>query len=435
MGNAVPTPDSERGAQLALLLIHFDKWVNRRVETVRFTDDGLARRYVSLDVSLDGEWMALTPTRPEAYPGTGVGLETRLLPLALLQKEPLSMLDVSKEDGSTMPVLGTSENGFLAYSALAAYSAELLGVKQAAELPEDLRRLLYRIARSPTEKAVAALEELRNSDVMSFRELSKDIVFTKLAADLSGNFVLLVEMEFDADKQVRRVVKFSYTIAPSTPKRRTLREWFRSPNEREYVFDLPSLGDAESHHFQLSPPVGITVSRCTLTATLPFRPVSHTAGALVGGTAHLHSSRVGTGASGTASVWLSASSHTVAPAALTSSVIFLLSAVLLGAHLWLDFPNPESDTGWLGVLIALPGLAAGFIANQGELGVQSRLLAETRFILSMNAATLIVVAFAAALGLSQGWIFWILTSFVLVSALCFGRLGQTYCMAHRAGSV
>lgn len=434
VGGSVPEPDTQRGAQLALLLIHVGKWVNRRVETVRFTDDGLARRYVSLDTSLDGAWPALNPRSYGPDQSDEALFRTKLVPLALLLKAPLGMLDVADEFGSTMPVLSTSENGYLAYSALASYASQILDGETSGSLPQELLQILYRIARYPSAEATEALEELRRSDSPFCRKLVGDVVFMKLATDLSANFVLLVEIRFDAEEQVRRVIKFSYTIAPDNPIRRSPGEWFRSPHERNYVFELPSLGDADSHHFQLSPPVGITVTRCSLTTTKPFsRTVITRPGILVGGTAHLHSSRAGSGASGSASVWLAASVHTIAPATLTSAVILLVSLVLLGARLCLGFPEPGSDTGWQGVLIALPGLAAGFLANQGELGVQSRLLAETRFLLALDAVALIGVAFGAALGLSQDLYTWILSSFVVVSALCFARLGQTLWMAHRAG--
>lgn len=342
--SSAPDPDLARGGQVLLLLTNVGSWVRRRVETVRFTEEGLVRRFVSLDFSVDGSWPKVAPSGDGSDGVEAGGPASMLVPLALLRKEPLALLDVIDETGATLPVLGTYENGFLAYSALCAVATIVRGNDE--PLPADLQSTLYAVAMQPESLALAALDDLKRSPDGSSGKIARDQIFLKLATDLCRNFILLAEVKHAEERSTaRRIIKFSYTTSPIRTARRRPKQWLVRPHEQRFDFDLPSVGDAESHHFQLVPPAGIEVSRCRLRLKPQFLDESTRLGSKVGGTAHLHATRAGSGSSAVAEIELSPSGHgPVLAATVASGVVLLVTLAYLGFVLG-PTPDQNADGG------------------------------------------------------------------------------------------
>lgn len=391
-------------------------WVNRRVETVKFTADGLVRRSVSVDFAV-----------PEGRRVDVVAVKkTALVPVGLLRKAPLAVLDLTDESGTTIPVLGTNDNGVLAYSTLCAKALGVLGKGDAADLLPETRGLLYRIALGPPEEATKALTQLRESNDETLKEISRDAVFYKLAQDLATNFILLVEIADTDEHPSRRIVKFAYMTAPQLPRWRRVWDIVWRPNERRFSFEIPSIGEAESYHFQLAPPHGVVVVGCEGRVRPPHGEMEKAEGQVIGGAAHLHVSRAKAGTVATAEVRLSPRSHGVVLSSVVASL--LIFGVIAAMWAWDRYAPVTTgvDDDWQALLIVFPGLIAGFLANQGELGLSSRLLANARGVLLASALVAFTLAGALVLGVTGVWWERLLCVGLVVSGLCFARVLQWF---------
>lgn len=308
------------------------------------------------------------------------------------------MLDVRDEAGRSLPVLSTSENGLYAYYALA-HAAEL--VSRRIRVPEDVARgmrdRLHAIAMEPTAGAERTLSALINSPDRGVRAIATDPLFRKLATDLARSFILLVEIERSASG--RRITKFAYTTrstgstAGSRPL--SLADRFRPllrPTARELHFSCPNPGDSPSYHFQIDPPAGVMVTTCSLilSATqlgngqrLTPEPVE---GRVEGGVGHVHAAHLDPEDSGEVVVEVAPTSHgLVASAGVASGLILGVAITLLVLH-YLGLLNVEDPERWGGsILLAVPAIAAGFLVNQSEHGLFSRLIMPIRITLVVSA--------------------------------------------------
>ncbi|MBB1500802.1 hypothetical protein H5397_05035 [Propioniciclava sp. MC1683] len=424
---AIPSADFTRGARLLLLLTQPNAWIHRRVESVAYTVDGLVRRSVSLDFSPMAPQSEIEP-----LPSTANVEDSIIVPLAVLKKEPLALLDVRDENNAALPILGTEENGFLSYSALLVLAHGILGISTEDGIPFEIRELLYHIALDPAPAAEAVLDHIRRSKTPALVALSDDAVFVKLAADLAANFVLLAEMQFKKScGSQRRIAKFSYVTTPARLYRRRISTWLFAPNERTISFDLPSIGDAQSYHFQFSPPSTVVVAECSLEVRDPFEGVGVRAGNVVGGTGHLQANVSSPGTAAVGSITVSPAQHGPIVSALVSSALNALIVCAFAAWAVAASRSCMPDDGdqvsaWQALFIALPALAAGFLAHQGELGLLSSMLSGARATLLASSITTLVVALALAVGLTGEPLIWVLVASSIVSVACCTRLTQWY---------
>jgi hypothetical protein len=424
-----PRADLRRGARILILLLEPSAWIHRRVESVSYTTDGLVRRSVSVDFSPSLPDSGITPV-----PSTGMASDSILVPLALLKKEPLALLDVRDESGSSLPVLATEENGFLAYSALSALACQVFDVSIEEDLSDSIGQLLYRIALDSAPAAVEHVNHILASDSPELSALAADAMFKKLAMDLAVNFILLPEIHFESDHgSRRRIAKFSYVTTPSHAFKRSLTKWIFAPNERTISFDLPSLSDAQSYHFQFSPPGAVVVAGCSLLLTDPFEGLISQEGRTVGGTAHLRSGASLPGTSGQGVITLSAAQHGLVVSALVSSSLNTLVICVFLAWALVARRTGTSDqvAAWQALFVAVPGLTAGFLAHQGEPGLLSRMLSGARVTLLISAVTTMCVALALAVGVTGSAALAILVASAIVGAACCTRLMQWYVRCRR----
>lgn len=429
---AIPPVDLTRGARLLLLLTQPEAWIHRRVESVAYTDDGLVRRSVSLDFS-----PLVHESQIEPVSSTDSAGESIVVPLALLKKEPLALLDVRDENNAALPVLATEENGLLSYSALLALAHDILGKSTEDEIPVEIRERIYHIALDPAPAAGVVLDHIQHSKTPALVALSADAMFVKLAADLAANFVLLAEMQFEKNRgSQRRVAKFSYVTTPARLSRRRISTWLFAPNERTISFDLPSIGDSQSYHFQFSPPSTVVVAECALEVKDPFEGVAVRAGTIVGGTAHLQANASSPGAAAVGSITVSPAQHGPVVSALVSSALNALVVCAFAAWAIAASRSCVPDDGdqvsaWQALFVALPALAAGFLAHQGELGLLSSMLGGARATLLASSIITLVVALALAVGVTGAPLVWVLVASSIVSVACCTRLTQWFVRCRR----
>lgn len=432
-GWSLPTtlPDLRRGASLLVLLLRPEAWVSRRVESVSYSPEGLVRRAVSVDFQPFCQDPEILP-----IPSWGEDLTTILVPLALLSKAPLALLDVRDEAGLAIPVLGTEHNGFLAYSALSALATQVLPDLSDGALLDPVLWSLHRVALAPSELAVRVVEGMATSENAQLRALSADPAFFKLASDLARNFVLLAEAQTDPARiAARRILKFTYVTTPLRGRRSFL-DWLWLPNERTVSLDVPSIGDAQSYHFQFCPPSSVHVRDCSLDVDDPFEGVKSLPGLVVGGTGHLHAMHEAPGSSGVAKVTVVATHQGVVASSLVCGG--LNTVVILAFTAWACTTPPTSapDPGgaWQALFLAIPALAGAFLANPGELGLLSRLLAGARAALLLSAVVTMMVALGLAVGVTGDTLKQALVAASVVSAACCTRLVQWFVRCRRVGT-
>ena len=135
---------------LALMVMIPDFWIKRRVETITYGDNGETRRAVSIDFQL-----------PERYRKTASQDGPLLVPVALLEKKPLTRFDMRGADGTAIPVLDTDANSELATHCVTDAISVLLALDES--VVEDVKDLIETVVRSPEPVATPAAEQLTNA--------------------------------------------------------------------------------------------------------------------------------------------------------------------------------------------------------------------------------------------------------------------------------
>lgn len=388
-------PSTGLGYGIVSLLANPKLWVTRRVETVHFVGEEQIRRSVSVDFDAS-QVSRVLPVGPASF----------LTPLALLAKHPLALLDVTDEHRTTLPVMSTEENGFVAYSALAAAASIALKLPSGESAGSEHLNLLETIARAPIGQATQALHQIKESNEAIWRNLWKDDFFRKLARDLAVNFILLAYTPDQAPRQQRRILKFSFAIELGSPQRTVgWRRWLRI-GEQAFAVDLPSIADGASYHVQILPPGGLTVGLVELYLTDTLRSsVEVISGSHLGGIGHVSSARAVPGSSAEVLVTLTASPRGIVSACAVASVIITLllcSISVVSQHRLTALDASVSPV--LAVLLAVPTLIAAYLARPGEISLVSRILRPVRLLLFISALSVYSVSVTFALdiaGLAQ----------------------------------
>lgn len=292
-------PNRPVGAFTLRLLRSPDGWIHRRVESVTVTDPVVHERRVSLDFTL-------SPAAPVVV--NGKGEEVHFLPLAFMDKRPMTRFSVMDEQGSPLPVLTSRRNGALALSILVVLAEALAGPEdspipaEAFPLPEDVIDDLWSVVFDDPRK----MEELRaiilsepfqpqmDSRSLAWRRfLAHDQEFMKAVAFFSRLFLLTVALT--GKTGVRRIVKYSFEEHGTQPKlelpvplRWLVQGWARivsgrgRPEGVEYrpwwlwlqraigwkpmatSVDLPSMLFSGGYHFEVEAPEGLQITLARL---------------------------------------------------------------------------------------------------------------------------------------------------------------------------
>lgn len=197
------------------ILYCWEKWVQRRVESVQFIDHLSLRRRVSVDMIVPDRVTRTSPSGEPYY----------WLPLALLRKRRLRNLNLRDAQGRALPVLTSEQNGIVATAVLLASARARAaassphGVPDPDTIPKSIREDLWIIAHAPREMAKDRWERLGRSrsgtdgPERAWREfLIGDEEFMSLARDLAINFILITQVEAKAGD--RMIFKYSYDEEP-----------------------------------------------------------------------------------------------------------------------------------------------------------------------------------------------------------------------------
>lgn len=238
--------DRGLGAVTLRLLLTTDRWVHRRVETVRFLDDRRIRREVSVEAE------------PRRVLEGGRG-GPQPVPVTLLAKELLVGFAVRDEAGGSLPVLTRRENALLAWSVLVVACEAALD----QPLTSVLARELHTIASADSPEAVAARGRLLTDSPP--QELAAEVTALQrsphfplvhvLLTDLASNFLLAVPLDRE-----RRIITVSYQ-----EELRARRPWVPvTPSNlgwapMTYRFDTPAVAEAGSYHLEVHLPDGLQV--------------------------------------------------------------------------------------------------------------------------------------------------------------------------------
>lgn len=123
-----PNPDPAFEWKCAMLLLGQNKWVQRRVENVSFTEHGTTRRQLSFDFLLPEDKRLI-------WQSSGAQEPLIAVPLTFLGKGDLIHADACSADGNPVPILRLQENADISISALNYCFRELI---DAAQLEQDI---------------------------------------------------------------------------------------------------------------------------------------------------------------------------------------------------------------------------------------------------------------------------------------------------------
>jgi hypothetical protein len=375
--------DQDLGIALGFLVLDPNLWIHRKVDALMFTGDMRLRRQVSVDFQV-----------PSADYGVALAGDSVLVPLAVFQKDLLLGFDLRDEAGSSMPVLTTAQNVWVAWSILVAMATAALD-DDASPLTVEEVRALRDVASASADKADSVLASL--VDHPRLQSLIQNPLLYAGLSTLAANFLLITMV--DPEIGPRRVVKYSYDV--------DLSDQTNDFSWRARLGLVPATVDIEmsrldcySHHVEVRSPLGLQfaadpeVSVSSGSAPMTVR-TGHNAAV-----AHAHietseyslspvpSARVGFG--------LFATDHGLVRAAALLGLLVVL--LLVGALIWpesLVSARSSADAAAAPIL-ALIGVFTLFVVRPGEHQFVAHLLVPYRLLVVFVG---VVVPFVMAVSL------------------------------------
>lgn len=357
------------------LVLHWNWWVHRRVESIEFLDERRIRRSVSVDFTVP----SVAARQARDFPGGLV-----VLPLALLRKHVLRRFDLRDEGGASLPVLTAEQNGTVALQML--WSLAMLTDSQTAQ-GQWFIDLLDSIANAPNPRAgQAALTDLINART-SVQHIVNDVRFSPLVHELSHSFLLFAA--FQARPAERRILKFSYE------------EQVPAEGTNLFTFALPAVSTAASYHVELEAPDQVIVAHSWVSldpedaGEVPeienYVPRTHfRLGPLPRGTeATLHAELVFHEASTLGVVCM----------------LVLITVVLFSAGVFARFSlgvHPQRDA-ISAVVVVLPALLATYFFQSGEHRLATRMFVGLRRMIGGMSACCFFAAAALTVDLPDWW--------------------------------
>jgi hypothetical protein len=361
--------------RLAYLSLRPKEWITRRVEQVRYLDQRTTERRISIDFEIPG--LRSGCRRPVPW-----------VPIAQLQKATLVNFDLQDEDGRSLPMLATEQNGILS-------AAMLLAIAR-AERPDAVDRVVENyvpflvFAKSENERRLARQRLFPDTSIG--RELHEATGFTALARELAENFVVYIDTS-TARVGDRRIVKLAYEKSDLAPKPVGIRRglgWKPSDDG----FAVPSVGYADSFHLEVEAPTEMRflAGELAVRGGAPVRP------ALAGRRAHFHVRNAGRG-TGVVGTTLVAESPLLGAAFFASS-LNAAAITFVRFRLYEDgFLAGESREALVAALLAVPGLVVAYMARPSEHQVLTGFLKWIRTLAFASA----FLSFVAALTLFAGY--------------------------------
>jgi lysophospholipase L1-like esterase len=393
--------DPKSVAAFGVLVEDQAAWVHRRVESIELVDERIVRRRVSVD---------FTPgAAHRVSPGA-------LVPVALLSKQILSRFDLRDEQGNSVPLATSQQNGAYAASHMLNLAKEATGAPPSSRL----RELCWQVARGEPADAWEALEEIahRLEPERTRRALRKSDRFRAAASTFASHFAVMVEIE---KPEHRRLIKFAYDQLVTDDL--TLRQ--RLGLEPSSIsIELPELGDARSRHIEFVRAEGLEFGSDSLRVELPDGKVIRRDGGRATGDPHLDISGMPRETKGTAQVLLRASRSGIL--AWGPGLSFLSALALTCA--WFALPDLTGDTagGAASILLSVPAAFAAYLSARPSHAMESALLLGARLLVFVAVALAFMGAAALAFDLSTGALRLLLGAAALLSWLPFTGLVVTY---------
>lgn len=421
---APPSRRGDLGAAILPLLLHPNRWIHRRVESIRFIDDETVRRQVSVDFTLP-DWYVNDPRRAD---------RAQLAPLALLKKEKLKAFDLRDERGASLPLLAKADSGQIAAAALLLYARDV-ALQHGRSLDEEIVRDLAAIVEGDAdEEALARMRECSGRGRATRRLLGDDPRFHKLMGDLADNFIVLVYLH---QPSRRRVLKFSFE-EPLQFERRPARDlddgmfalrrlasglgWRPEP----ITWNAPGVGFAGSYHFEVEAARDLEITEAQLLVTDGgTRRADH---AKCAKRVHLYVDGVSADANAAVDVRLRASRRGLLRASALLAVF--VAAMLTAGAVFIDGLSHAREGGAT-IVASIPAILAAYLIRPGEHELASRMLIGVRALVLGTG----VLAFLAAGSLAADfnhrhtlpWIWWSLAgcAWILAVLLLFSLLLPT----------
>ncbi len=415
------------GSSVLELLEAADLWVNRRVDTIRFVDEHLARHQLSVDIRLP---MDVEPVL-EPLGGQAVSF----VPLTVLRRRAdLVRFDLKDEKGHDVPLINRFVSARVSTMALKVAAERILE----RDISDHLLRLFAGAATdSPRSLAdpsiVRALIDPRSMEwfgpavrdsLADRRLLASDERFCNLVSLFAIGSIVLVPLADSLGR--RRIIKIGWDEPLSAggeidisdrPKRRpqALRRRLSAAfgfSDTLASLDMSLVGGAEAHHVQIEAPPEVELSSAELKAFSPRdrlnpgmidRPISAPIPTYVkretGPTrrAHIYLDNTPQIGMGSLRTELRGSHGGFLRGALAA-------AFLITAMLWLFFLRADSIAGQTtsaSILLLAPGLLAAYIVRPGEHLLARKLRRPWRWLLTFDGI-LALLAAAAFVAFSPG---------------------------------
>jgi hypothetical protein len=372
------------GARMFWLLLRPEAWIHRRVESVSFTDIGVARRRVSVDF-----------TYPARFPGdeedepTATSLS--LVPLTLLRKRRLVNFDLRREDGASIPHFTAKENGAIASATLAALGRAILG----ESVPDDIAQLLKTVASSSPPAANHAFRALRESQSPHALRLLSEDRFLVLLQELTWNFIVLIPLDGASGR--RRVIKFAYDESALLPTVPHSLGWQLGLQPIPFLFRTPAAGDGASYHFEIEAPDELKINDAQLSLRGPQGEAwtDRTEGLK---RAHLYSSHSVRGAQGVGRVDIRLRRAGLLRGSLLVTAFVVVILLIARLNLGAAEQRPEAVAAMLAIL---PPVVATYVARPREHALVTEMLVGLRLLVLGAGACSFALGVALVLG-AQG---------------------------------
>jgi hypothetical protein len=327
------------GLATAEMLLHWAKWVHRRVETIEFVDDERIRRSMSIDFTmLDTPMFGQLAEEFAVVP----------IPLMFMRKGLLRNFSMVDEEGRSLPLLTREQNTNVGRTALSKLLTLVLGEdrQESAEGYVDDITLLIRLPSSEAQAPFARIRDRVRSEDTSNTVIRDD--FIALSTDLATNFVVATPLPYSPG--ARRIVKvaFEEDIKLSSGEGRG--------SKSALSLGVP-VGSAGSYHIQVHAPAGLEFtdkSKARLMEVVPDRKL------LIG-----YASEEKQGDFDEVVVDFDLARRGLSEAAF---IISLVTTLMLfgGLAARLALGIRESSEAASAVIVAVPGIFATYVAGPGE---------------------------------------------------------------------
>ena len=395
------------------LLEHTGLWVNRRVDTIKFVDEHLARHRISVDFQLPPGLEKVFAADPGA----------QLIPVTVVRRSSdLERFDVKHDDGNDLPLVNRFLAARLGAVALREKAERVLG----ASPSDELVRLLVAVATDPPNddadpSIVEALIDPRSAAWFSpnlrnsFRErrvLCSDDGFCNLVALLALGSPVMVSLQARAGR--RQIIKVGWDewISESGSVRADQTQSLRHRASLSLGFtdtvtalDMSLIGGAGAHHVQIEAPVEVELTTVELKGFKPrdrLTPEVLDRGSDEPEPIYLIRQR---GPLRRVQLYLD-DTPDVAMGSLRAELRgshggfmrgALAAAFLVTATLWLYFLRSDEiarQTSSASVLLLVPGLLAAYIVRPGEHLLARKLRRSWRWLLTVDGVLALISAAA-----------------------------------------